>query len=167
MYINTQTTWIHWWRFWGVIDVIRSRLREARERRPLLQRAGKHRFCRGSDLCHLAQHSSLLSNMAPELKEKLNRRETQTQSQGVHEKPSNTERFELIYCQLRFFAIQHIVKYLNNWCNKLKKKETISGMSYILHQKSTWKYWLNSLYWFIPPGMKVHSTSARCCSEAN
>lgn len=94
--------------------------------------------------------------------------ETQPQSQSVYEKPSNTAIFELIYCELRVFAIQHIVKYLNNWCNKLKKKKITSGMSCILHRKSTWKYRLNSLFWFIPPGMKVqHSTSACCCSEVN
>lgn len=38
---------------------------------------------------------------------------------------------------------------------------------YILHRNTTWKHQLSSVFYFISPGMNVHSTSVCCCSEEN
>lgn len=94
MYGNAQTAWIQRWRFWGDIDVNWS----------LLQRAGKTPLLQS--ITSLPFGTTLLITVKHGTEDERGWTETQTQSQGVHETPSDTAT----YCKLRLFAIQRIVK---------------------------------------------------------
>lgn len=94
MYGNAQTAWIQHWRFWGDIDVNWS----------LLQRAGKTPLLQS--ITSLPFGTTLLITVKHGTEDERGWAETQTQSQGVHETPSDTAT----YCELRCLAIQRIVK---------------------------------------------------------
>lgn len=94
MYGNAQTAWIQRWRFWGDIDVNWS----------LLQRAGKTPLLQS--ITSLPFGTTLLITVKHGTEDERGWAETQTQSQGVHETPSDTAT----YCESRLLAIQRIVK---------------------------------------------------------